>query len=178
MAVDDAPFSSDANEVPVVAAIFADRRLDGVLTTSVARDGRDATAAISRMLTESRFAEHVRLVMLDGVAVAGFNVIDLGELHRRTGCPAIAVVRREPDLEAIRRALLAHLPDAEARWASIAALGPVEAVGQVFVQCAGIERAAAAATIKRHTRYGHLPEPLRVAHLIAGGLSGHSRGRA
>ncbi len=178
MAIDDAPFSPADERVTLVGAIYADERLDGVVTTQVTRDGVDATDRIAAMLTRSRFAEHVRALMLDGIAVAGFNVIDLPRLNRTTGCPIIAVVRRRPDLDSIREALLEHLPGGERRWRAIAALGPVEPVGEVFIQRAGIDRATAEATIRRHVRHGHVPEPLRVAHLIAGGLAGHSRGRA
>lgn len=170
MAVDDAPFSPADERVTLVGAIYADERLDGVVTTWVTRDGEDATARIAAMLTRSRFAEHVRLVMLDGIAVAGFNVIDLERLCRTTGCPVVAVVRRRPDLDSIRDALIEHLPGGERRWRAIAALGPVEPVGEVFMQRAGIDRATAAATVQRHVRHGNAPEPLRVAHLIAGGL--------
>lgn len=175
IAVDDAPFAPADERVTVVGAIYADARLDGVLTAWVTRDGEDATDRIARMLTRSRFAEHVQALMLDGVAVAGFNVIDLERLSGLTGCPVIAVVRRRPDLESIREALIEHLPNGERRWHAIAALGPVEPAGHVFIQHAGIDRATAGATVKRHTRHGHLPEPLRVAHLIAGGLTGRRR---
>lgn len=49
----------------------------------------------------------------------------------------------------------------------------------VMVQRVGLDRDAAARFLATTTLHGALPEPLRVAHLIAGGLAtGTSRGRA
>jgi endonuclease V-like protein UPF0215 family len=55
----------------------------------------------------------------------------------------------------------------------------MEALAGVYVQRVGLTKAQAQATIKRHRLQGNIPEPVRVAHLIAGALErGCSRGRA
>ena len=47
------------------------------------------------------------------------------------------------------------------------------------MQRIGIERSTAAALLAATTLHGNLPEPLRLAYLIAGGVTtGQSRGRA
>jgi endonuclease V-like protein UPF0215 family len=47
------------------------------------------------------------------------------------------------------------------------------------VQRAGLDLDEARAIVADTTLHGNVPEPLRLAHLIAGGIaSGHSRGRA
>jgi len=85
------------------------------------------------------------------------------------------VVRRE----AIERTLLGHVPGGARKWALIQQAGRMEPCGEIFVQRAGLSLAEAHATVLRHSREGNLPEPLRVAHLIAGGVTdGESRGRA
>jgi endonuclease V-like protein UPF0215 family len=49
----------------------------------------------------------------------------------------------------------------------------------VYVQCAGLSAEQAREVIERYAINGALPEPLRVAHLIAGGIVlGESRHRA
>lgn len=76
-------------------------------------------------------------------------------------------------------ALLSHIPGAARKWALIEAAGPVEPLGQVFCQRAGLSLREAAALTQASTLHGNLPEALRLAHLIAGGVtSGKSRGRA
>lgn len=54
------------------------------------------------------------------------------------------------------------------------------AVGQrLWVQRAGLAREQARKLVRVITLHGTIPEPLPLAHLIAGGVvSGHSRGRA
>jgi endonuclease V-like protein UPF0215 family len=176
---DDAPFPVEGTApVTVVGAVFADRRLDGVLVGAVQRDGADAAERLAALVGDSPFREHVRLVMLQGIAFGGFNVVDVFELQRRLARPVLVVARRPPDLEAVRRALLTRIPGGEAKWRVIARLGPMEPAGGVLVQRVGLSLEAAREVVTRTTLYGRMPEPLRTAHLIAGAVvRGHSRGQ-
>lgn len=177
---DDAPFARDhRGDVPLVGVVWADRRMDGMLTTRVRRDGRNATAALARAVIRSRFAEHVQAVMLHGIAVAGFNVVDLEALHVALGLPVLVVARKRPDLSAIERALRDRVPGGARKWALIAKAPPMEPLGPLWCQRAGLTQAEAAALVAKTTVHGHLPEPLRLAHLIGAALvSGESHGGA
>jgi endonuclease V-like protein UPF0215 family len=54
----------------------------------------------------------------------------------------------------------------------------MEPVAGVFVQRVGLEVQAAERVIERLSVNANIPEPLRTAHLIAGGVAtGQSRGR-
>jgi uncharacterized protein len=178
--VDDAPFARDhRGRVLVVAVAFAGTCLEGVLSTRVRRDGADATRALAERIGTSRFAAHTRLVMLQGIALAGFNVVDIHALHEALGIPVLVVARRPPRLAAIRAALLDHVPGGARKWALIEKAGPMEAAAGVMVQRAGLSTAEAAEVIECFAVHGRVPEPLRVAHLVAGGVTtGQSRGRA
>ncbi|MGK4005716.1 DUF99 family protein [Sorangium sp. So ce1036] len=178
--VDDAPFAREhRGDVPVVGAVFAGLRLEGVLSTRVRRDGRNATAAIAAMISGCRFYAQAQVVLLQGIAVAGFNVVDIAALHDALALPVVVVARRLPDLPAIRDALLSRVRGGRRKWALIERAGPMEPVAGVYVQRAGISLEDAGALISRLSVHGRLPEPLRAAHLIAGGLAtGESRGRA
>jgi endonuclease V-like protein UPF0215 family len=177
---DDGPFRRGGRgDVLVVGAVFAGTRLDGVLSATVRQDGERATAVLARLVAESRFAGHLQAVMLQGIALGGFNVVDIHALHRRLGLPVVVVMRRRPDLQAIRSVLMSRVPGGARKWARIERAGPVERVGAVYVQRAGIAPTDAAALVAATTLHGMIPEPLRAAHLIAGGVAGgHSRGRA
>lgn len=177
---DDGPFPREhRGEVPVVGTVYAGARLDGVLVTRVRRDGDDATERLAAALAGSRFREHAGLVLLQGIALAGFNVVDIHALRRSLGRPVLVVTRAAPDLERVRHALLERVPGGEAKWAAVRAAGPMEPLEGLWAQRAGITREQAAATLARHCRHGRLPEPLRTAHLIAGALvTGESRGGA
>lgn len=176
---DDGPFApAHRGDVHVVGVVYSGLRLEGVLSGRVRRDGVNATRVLVEMVRRSRFAPQLQLVLLQGIAFAGFNVVDLRMLHRVLGLPVLAVVRRRPDLAAVRRALLGRVAGGARKWALVEGAGPVEPVARVFVQRAGIDLEAAASVVRRFAVHGHLPEPLRVAHLIAGGLTtGESRHR-
>ncbi|AUX31550.1 MULTISPECIES: DUF99 family protein [Sorangium] len=178
--VDDAPFARDhRGDVPVVGAVFAGLRLEGVLSTRARRDGRNATPAIAAMIRGSRFYAQAQVVLLQGIAVAGFNVVDIAALRDALALPVVVVARRLPNLDAIRDALLSRVRGGRRKWALIERAGPMEPVGGVYVQRAGISPEDTSALLARLSVHGHLPEPLRAAHLIAGGLTtGESRGRA
>lgn len=177
--VDDGPFDRDPGPVWVVGAVFAGDRLDGVVSARVRRDGANATDVIARMIGGSRFAPELRAVLLQGIAVGGFNVIDIHRLAELLAMPVVVVARRAPRMEAIREALLRHVRGGRRKWRLIERAGAMERCGSVWIQRAGIAPESAAALLAAHPRDGHIPEPLRAAHLIAGGLvRGQSRGRA
>ncbi|MFA9459217.1 DUF99 family protein [Thiohalorhabdus sp. Cl-TMA] len=176
---DDVPFGRDSEgPVRVVGAVFARDRLDGVVSGHVRRDGADATATLIRLVAQSRFHAQLKLILLQGVAVAGFNVVDPVLLHHALGIPVLVVSRRAPDRPRIRRALLERVPDGARKWAVLERLGPMEPVAGVHVQRAGLTPAEAEQAVHQWALHGKIPEPLRTAHLIAGGVGdGHSRGR-
>lgn len=177
---DDAPFPRERRgDVPVVGAVFAGTRLEGVLAARVRRDGANSTDRLTELVTGSKFADQLQLVLLQGIALAGFNVVDVPRLARATGLPVLVVARRQPRLARIRAALLSRVPGGARKWALIERLGPMEPVAGVWVQRAGLALAEAELVVLRLAVHSALPEPLRTAHLIAGGLAtGQSRGRA
>ena len=180
LGVDDAPFEREfRGDVPIVGTVLSRTRLDGVLLSKVRRDGVNSTEKIASMVRESPFAGHIGAVLLQGIALAGFNVVDIERLHQTLELPVLVVARRTPRMAAIRRALLEKVPGGDKKWALIQAAGPVEDVGGVFVQRRGLTRQEARELLRRTTLHGSLPEALRTAHLIAGGVgTGVSRGRA
>lgn len=176
---DDGAFDrKHRGNVLLVGAVYASLRLEGVLSGKVKRDGRNATDRIIQLVQKSRFAGHLHAILLQGVAVAGFNVVDLRFVHAQLTVPVIAVARKKPNYTAIRRALLNNVPGGQRKWRLIEDLGPMEAVAGVFVQHVGIEVRDVETIIKRFSVHSDLPEPIRTAHLIASGITlGESRHR-
>jgi endonuclease V-like protein UPF0215 family len=176
---DDAPFGHDeVGNVPVVGTVFTGLKLTGVVIGAVEKDGADAAEKLTALVGESRFAEHVQLVMLQGITLAGFNVVDIHYLYQQLGLPVLAVARRRPDLAAIQKALQIKVREGAEKWTVIESLPPPEPADHVYVQRVGLSSEEALDVVKRFAIHSHLPEPLRVAHLIAGALvRGQSRGR-
>ncbi len=178
--IDDGPFARDfRGDVLVVGAVYrGGDRLEGVLSTRVRRDGRNATDRLVEMIAGSRFHPQLHYVLLDGIALAGFNVVDIDRLWRETGLPVLVVSRNEPHPDAVRAALLEHIPNGAARWALVQRAGAIHPMEGLYCQLAGLDAGEAAELIRITRRHGKLPEPIRTAHLIGAGIArGESRGR-
>jgi hypothetical protein len=177
---DDSPFQHNhRGGVAIVGTMYAGLRLDGILAGRVQRDGVNATPALVQLVARSKWAGQVQLIMLQGIALGGFNVVDAYALHDQLGVPVLVVARHAPDLPAIKNTLLTHVRGGARKWALIERLGPMEPVAGVWVQRVGLSLAEADALLARLAIHGRIPEPLRVAHLITGGVTtGQSRGRA
>jgi endonuclease V-like protein UPF0215 family len=116
--------------------------------------------------------------MLQGIAVAGFNVFDIHRLHGVLELPVLTITRHAPDLDAVRTALTEKVSGGGKKWRLIEKAGRVESLAGVHVHRAGITREQAVAVIEDFAINSRIPEPLRTAHLIAGGMvQGESRHR-
>ncbi len=150
--------------------------LDGVMKTEVVIDGLDATDRIAEMIRTSPHCAQLRVIMLNGVTFAGFNVVDIRRLSELTSLPVIAVTREKPDFDDIHRALM-HLPESDARWKIIEnTMGLISVRSRrgeepIFVQVAGISREDAVRIVRETSTRSNVPEPLRVAHIVASGLT-------
>ena len=177
--IDDAPFARHhRGDVMIVGAMYSGIRFEGVLTGRVRRDGVNATREISRMVTRSRFFDHLQVILLQGIALAGFNVVDINALHQQLGRAVMVVIRRLPDQDAVRRALLQKVPGGSRKWRLVEQAGPIEPIEGLYVQRVGLNADDAAELIRRLAINSHIPEPLRTAHMIASGVTlGESRHR-
>lgn len=177
--VDDAPFARKPGaKVVVLGALCANTRFETLVTTRVRAFGWNATDAIADAIATSKFHAQLHVVLLDGIAVGGLNVIDLVALAQRTERPCIAVMRKVPDLAAMEKAIRQY-PRPEARLALLKRAGPViERDGFVF-QVQGGDASLAVEALARVTDRGNVPEPLRLAHRIGSGwVLGESGRRA
>lgn len=178
LGVDDGPFIPHTKgQVPVIGVVFRGGYwLDGVMHTEIAVDGFDATEKIVSMITTSPHHKQLRVIMLNGITFAGFNIVDVKALNVATKLPVITVTREKPDLADIRKALQ-NLTCSEARWEAILNAGePIEvttrsAKAKVYMQTAGVSKEDAQRILRLTSTRSNIPEALRVAHLIASGVS-------
>lgn len=168
---DDGSFRPEhRGDVDLIGAVFSDLCLVGVLRGRIRRDGVNATRALAALVENSPFRAHLQGVLLQGIAFGGFNVVDIQALHQRLGLPVLVVMRRAPNLAAIKRALQGPVPGGDRKWRLVEQAGPPEPVAGVYVQRAGIEPSEVEPLIRRLAIHGLIPEPLRTAHLIATGI--------
>ncbi len=175
--IDDGAFVPHSKRLAdVVGVVFRGGYwLDGFMHTKVRVDGMDATEQLANMIVESPHYPQLRVIMLDGVTLAGFNVVDIAELYERLKLPVIAVTRDRPNLKDIRRALQ-NLPEAKKRWKIVGKAGKIveictrEGEEPIYVHMIGILEETARIILKNTSTRSNIPEPLRVAHIIASGL--------
>lgn len=183
LGVDDSPFPSHTTEkVMLVGTVFrAGNWLDGVLSTYIKGDGTDATEKIADMVKNSRNLGQLGVIMLDGITFGGFNLVNIRNIYESTGVPVIVIMRKIPNFESIKKALK-RFDDWENRWANVIEAGEVykvENTEPVYMQIHGIEMEDAEDIVRLSTTRSAIPEPLRVAHIIAAGIiTGESRGSA
>jgi len=179
LGVDDGFFVPHTKDkVDVVGVVYRGGYwLDGVMRTEVTVDGVDATEKIAGMIKKSPHYQELRVVILDGITFAGFNVVvDINRLFEMVNLPVIAVARQKPDLEKIKKALTS-LPECERRWQAIVSAGKIIEVqtrntGEtVYTQIAGVSQEDAEKILKSTSTRSNIPEALRVAHIIASGLT-------
>lgn len=178
LGVDDSRFVLHSkSQVLVVGTVFrAGNWLEGVMSTLVEVDGLDATAKLISMIKQSPHFRQLRVILLDGITLGGFNVIDIKTLAFATGKPVIAVTTKKPDLERVHSALR-NLPHYEDRWKAVLDAGEIFAVvtrgkkHQVYAEIAGLTIDVAVQILRLTATRSKVPEPLRVAHIIASGIS-------
>ena len=183
LAWDDGPFEfrTKGKDILVGVIFRGGQILDGLLKTEVDIDGTDATEKIIEKTLKTRHKD-LRVMMLDGITFAGFNTVDIKEIYNKTKLPVIVVNRRKPDLEKFT-ASLKKMPYSEKRLQAVENAGPIYWAKvknkRVCFQSCGIKTEDARQIIRETSTMSLIPEPLRVAHLIATGIVlGESVGRA
>lgn len=176
---DDAPFKHDKNSpVKITGVICSNTRFEGMLWGETRKDGNDATEVISNLLKHSKFHDQTNVVLTDGIAVDGFNIIDLNRLSNTLERPCIAVMRKHPDIKAIENALK-NFVDFEKRFDTALCAGKTHKHKAFYFQAGGCTPDTAAKTLEKLTGNGNVPEALRLTHLIGSAvMTGESSNRA
>jgi endonuclease V-like protein UPF0215 family len=183
LAIDDSALLNE--KVMIVGTVFRGGDwMDGVLRSDITKDGLDSTLVICNMIKKSKHFGQLRAVMLDGITYGGFNVVDIEKIYKETGIPVIVIMRAYPDFLKIKSALK-YFPDREERWKIIEKAGTIEKTAgkkgkpPIYIQRVGISLESVEKIIRLTSIRSNIPEPLRVAHLIATGIIlGESRGKA
>lgn len=183
LGIDDAPFPPHTQDkVMLIGTVFRGGTwLDGVLRTYISGDGNDSTAEIINMVNTTRHKDQIGVIMLDGITFGGFNVANVKEIFEKTGIPVIVIMRKFPDFNKIKRALL-RFEDHEKRWGYVLNAGKVYKIQNrepIYIQICGIDLEDAEEIVSLSTTRSAIPEPIRAAHLIAAGVqTGESKGSA
>jgi endonuclease V-like protein UPF0215 family len=157
----------------LVAVLFDKLRLLNVTCGQIEVDGRDANRVLRSLLRGLRFD----VVMLSGISFGGFNVVDIGSLAKAVRKPVIAITGERPRNEAVREALRKHFADWRDRWSMVRSAGrmhsfiPIRNEPPLYFEVQGGRSVLAKRAIASTAVVSRLPEPIRVARIVAKGLS-------
>ena len=186
LGVDDGPFDKFRDKKCLVTAtVFRGGiYMDGLLSCHVDVDGNDATDKLVKLIKKSRHLGQLKIVMINGIAFAGFNVIDISQVHRNTRLPVIVIIRHKPNLKKIENALrISDMRTAKRKMSMIKRAGKIHQLDvrgkRIYFQTAGLDEKTARQIILLTSTHGSIPEPLRISHMISSGIVlGESHTRA
>lgn len=165
---DDGFFPEFQGHVLIVGVVMQGSDIvENVISGKIQVDGDESTDLIITLV--SSLPQTLNAVFLDGIAFGGFNVLDLEKIHKETGVPAISVTRNKPNLTEIKKAL-ENVPNTTSKWKKIKSNGPPIPHEKVYFQCKGTSQEKAKHLITSCSKTS-LPEGLRLAHLIASGIT-------
>lgn len=156
----------------LVGVWFTGLRVVQVCFDAVQVDGLDITDVIIRLLSGKR----TDVIFLSGVSFAGFNIVDAKRIFRTVHVPVIIVSRDKPDNSSVKRALRKHFEDWRIRWNYVRAVGkihsfaPKAAEPSLYFEAVGISGVKAKSLIHSYCATSRVPEPIRVAGILAKGL--------
>ena len=174
--IDDCPFTPKTHRDIFVFGIVTRGGywIDGVMRTRVEVDGFDATEKIADMIKSSPHYKQLRVIMLDGITFAGFNLVDARALFKSTRLPVLAITREKININSVRSAIK-HLSRWEERLLILQNNGePVKLKireTELNMHVVGISTKNAEKIVQISCTRGNIPEPLRLAHIIASGLT-------
>lgn len=104
LALTTAPIQNKKNTL-LVGVIGRYGVVEGVISSKITVDGSDSTQKIIRLFKGSRFREQIRLIAVNGVALAGLNLIDMRKVEKSTGTMMMSVTRTKPHPSQLEAAL-------------------------------------------------------------------------
>jgi len=151
----------------------ADLIVDGFGFSTTTVGGMDATDSIIRLYKGLR-RDDINVLLLNGCVISWYNVVDLPRLAESLEIPLICVTYEES--EGLEKYFMEYFPDDWTRRVEVyrrnGARTPIKLhTGHtILVRFLGMEENEAKILLDKFTLHGAVPEPLRVARLLARSL--------
>lgn len=146
--------------------------VDGMTFNRATIGGDDATNAIEAMYA-SLDRDDINCILLDGLVISMYNIIDGQQISEKTHLPVIAVTFE--DSKGLQGSIRHHFPDHH-RWQD--KITQYEKLGRrdhvvlktgksLYIRYWGITYKGALAVLNAFTLQGALPEPVKLAKIAA-----------
>lgn len=144
--------------------------IDGMIIGNATIEGDDATDSIISM-HKSLLRNDINCILLDGLVISMYNIIDGERVLNETGIPVIAITFE--DSKGLEETIKHHFPISwQFKLEQYSKLGKRERVilkteKNLFIRTWGLNQKKAIAILNSFTLQGSIPEPIRVAKLAA-----------
>lgn len=165
-------FQKGKSREAVLAGVVmrGDFQIDGFALTKITVGGLDATEGVLRLFEDLKRRD-INLLLLNGCVISWYNIVELEKVFRKINLPLICVTYEES--EGLEKFFKDNFKDWRKRVAKYRKLGtrtPIKLRTQkkVLVRFLGIENEKEVKRVlDKFTLQGAVPEPLRVARLLA-----------
>jgi len=144
--------------------------IDGFVFGSATLDGDDATTAILQMYEDLKRPD-ISYVLISGLIISLYNIIDIKKIHKSLKIPIIGLTYH--DSTGIEDSIKYHFPNSyKSKIKNYKKLGirkkiTLHTSSEVFVRKEGCTLHDVKYLLNKLTLQGSIPEPLRVAQLLA-----------
>ncbi len=165
-------FRKSQSKRSVLAGVVmrSDLIVDGFVFGSAEIGGDDATDEIVGMFRRLN-RNDINVIMLGGSVISMYNIIDIDSLGDRTNMPVISITFEES--EGLEPHIKHHFPNSwEKKLSAYNRLGTREAIRLhtnhvVYIRPYGISLDVSKRILDKFTIQGAIPEPIRLARLLA-----------
>lgn len=175
LSIDDSPFKKEDIKDLVVGIVSRGELVEGVISFYVDVDGIDATEKIIKKVKGSRFFRQIKLIALNGITLAGLNIVDITKLNSELKIPVIALTRKKPSKKKLELAIKKAGKNVEEKILSVEKIDTISKsarIGPFYVQYIGLNKKELVEFLDS------VYSMLRLAHLIGSGVvKGESSGR-
>ena len=149
--------------------IRRDLIIDGMAFGNATISGDDATDNIISMY-RLLAREDINCIMLDGLVISMYNIIEGGRIAAETGLPVVAVTFE--DSKGLEGSIKRLFVDSQHKLVQYQKLGKRERITlrtgkNLFIRYWGLSQKKAVTILNSFTLQGSVPEPIRVAKMAA-----------
>lgn len=159
------------NKKSTLAGVVMRRDLiiDGMAYGFATIEGDDATDTILS-IHRSLSRDDVNCILLDGLVISMYNIIDGNRVAKETELPVIAITFE--DSSGLENSIKHHFDDWQEKLERYQRMEKREQVilktgKNLFIRCWGINQRIASNILDSFTLQGSIPEPIRIAKLAA-----------
>jgi endonuclease V-like protein UPF0215 family len=168
-------FIKEVGKKSIISGVVmrSDMIIDGFSFSNVTLGGMDATQKIIE-LYESLERDDINLILLNGCIISWYNVVELNSIVNSTNLPLICITYE--DSEGLERYFKEYFPDDWEFRVEIYKKNGLRTPLQiwtghtVYSRFLGMSEEEALGILNKFTLNGAIPEPLRVARLLARSL--------